>query len=74
MLKIAAEFGTTDIVATPHSDLTYRFQHELVSDRIAKLCAASNGVPAIPSGLRLSLECGKHRDALACPAKYTING
>ncbi len=74
MLRIAAEFGTTDIVATPHSDLTYRFQHELVSDRIATLSAASSGVPAIHRGCDFHLSVENIRDALACPAKYTING
>jgi len=73
MLKIAAEFGTTDIVATPHSDLTYRFQHELVSDRLQN-SARPRTVCGDSSGLRLSLECENIRDALACPAKYTING
>ena len=37
MLKIAIEGGTTDIVATPHSDLKFHFNPALVRERIAEI-------------------------------------
>jgi protein-tyrosine phosphatase len=32
MLKIAADSGTTDIVATPHSDQQFKFDAKLVAE------------------------------------------
>ena len=40
MLKIAMEGGTTDIVATPHSDLKFHFNPQLVRERIAEITTA----------------------------------
>jgi protein-tyrosine phosphatase len=74
MLRIAAEFGTTDIVATPHFDLRYAFQPELMNDRIAQLTGASSGVPRIHRGCDFHLSYDNIQDALAFPTKYTING
>jgi protein-tyrosine phosphatase len=74
MLRIAAEFGTTDIVATPHSDLRYAFQPELMTERIAQLTAASSGLPRIHKGCDFHLTYDNIQDALAFPSKYTING
>ena len=39
MLELAAASGTTDIVATPHSDLRYQFDAALVTERIAEMQA-----------------------------------
>ena len=74
MLRIAAEFGTTDIVATPHSDLRYAFQPDLMSERIAQLTAVSSGLPRIHKGCDFHLSYQNIQDALAFPSKYTING
>jgi len=77
MLAMAAECGTTDIVATPHSDLRFRFMPELVSERIAQLTFASSQVPRAPAihrGCDFHLSFENIQDALAFPRKYTIDG
>jgi len=47
MLQMAAETGTTDIVATPHSDRQYRYDSEAVDKRIAELSSIRCGVPRL---------------------------
>ncbi|HYL35409.1 MAG TPA: CpsB/CapC family capsule biosynthesis tyrosine phosphatase [Bryobacteraceae bacterium] len=74
MLAIAAQCGTTDIVATPHSDLRFKFIPELVNHRIAQLAAASSGVPRIHSGCDFHMSLENIQDALVFPRKYTIDG
>lgn len=73
MVRMAAESGTTDIVASPHSDMTYAFRPELVEQRIQELAAASGNVLAIHTGCDFHLHYENIVDALANPAKYTIN-
>lgn len=73
MLRIAAEFGTTDIVATPHSDLRYAFRPEVMKERIAQL-TASSGIPRIHKGCDFHLTFDNIQEAFAFPSKYTING
>lgn len=73
MVRMAAEHGTTDLVATPHANPTYRFDPERIAERRAQIEAAA-GLP-----LRLHTGCDFHlsfdniQDALAHPAKYTID-
>jgi protein-tyrosine phosphatase len=73
MVRMAAETGTTDMVASPHSDLTYTFQPEMVAQRIHELAAASGNVLAIHTGCDFHLHYENIVDALANPTKYTIN-
>ena len=74
MLRLAAEAGTTDIVASPHSNSEYVFQPEVNRERIAKMQAQA------PAGLRIHSGCDFHlsfenvEDAFRDPRKYTING
>lgn len=74
MLRMAAAHGTTDIVATPHANLEYRFDAERNAELKAALEAEN------PSGVRLHLGCDFHlsfeniEDALRHPQKYTIDG
>jgi protein-tyrosine phosphatase len=72
MLKIAADSGTTDIVATPHSDLQYRFQPEEIERQIAELSAAAPAI-RIHVGCDFHLHFDNIRDCLDHPEKYTIN-
>jgi protein-tyrosine phosphatase len=74
MLRIAAEFGTTDIVATPHSDPRYAFQPDVMNQRIAQLTSSLSGIPRIHKGCDFHLSFENIQDALAFPSKYTING
>lgn len=72
MLRLAASCGTTDLVATPHANLQYRFDPALIAARAAELSAA---VPEI----RLHTGCDFHlsydniQDAIENPRKYTID-
>ena len=72
MLKMAAEFGTTDIVATPHADLQFKFQPELIEQQVQELTAAVGGQPHIHVGCDFHLTFDNIQDAVANPSKYTI--
>jgi protein-tyrosine phosphatase len=73
MVQMAAESGTADIVASPHSDLTFALQPELVEQKIAELEAASGNVLRIHRGCDFHLHYENIMDALANPTKYTID-
>ncbi len=73
MLAAAAAAGTTDIVATPHSDLEYRFDPALTKERIADLQARTGGHPRVHYGCDFHLSFDNLQDALKHPARYTIN-
>ncbi|MEK7406996.1 MAG: CpsB/CapC family capsule biosynthesis tyrosine phosphatase [Acidobacteriota bacterium] len=73
MLRVAAEAGTTDIVASPHASLEFRFEPEVVAAKIAELKAASADRPRIHTGCDFHLTYDNVQDALANPLKYTIN-
>ena len=73
MVKMAAEAGTTDIVATPHADLQYKFQPTVIHERIVALQAEVGGSIRIHRGCDFHLAYDNIQDALAHPTKYTIN-
>jgi protein-tyrosine phosphatase len=73
MVKIAHAAGTTDIVATPHANSQYEFDPEQISQKIAELKAATGNVVNIHGGCDFHLSATNIQDALANPAKYTIN-
>ena len=54
MLKLAAESGTTDIVATPHANSRYRYQPEVIQQRIEEASAGISGQTADPPRVRFS--------------------
>ncbi len=72
MLHIAADSGTTDLVATPHANLQYKFDPALIRDRVAELSAAVPNV-RLYSGCDFHLSYDNIQDALDHPDKYTIN-
>ncbi len=72
MLKLARAGGTSDIVATPHSDLQYAFQPDEMSRQISLLQAAISGI-RIHFGCDFHLHFDNIRDCLANPTKYTVN-
>ncbi len=74
MLRMAAEAGTTDIVATPHANLEFKFDPDTVGAKIAELAAASGGAPRLHRGCDFHLYYDNIQDALANPRKYTVNG
>src|SRR5581483_7573855 len=73
MLKVAAESGTTDIVATPHCDFRYPFQPEIIRRRIEELNAAPVK-PRIHTGCDFHLSFENVQKAMENPAAYLING
>ena len=76
MVRMAAGHGTTDLVATPHANPTYRFDPALITERLSQLEAAAAGAGG--DALHLHTGCDFHlsydniQDALAHPRKYTI--
>jgi len=74
MLKVARDAGTTDIVATPHSNSKYVFQPDLIAARIQEISATLGGKPAVHRGCDFHLSYENIEDAIAQPRKYTING
>jgi protein-tyrosine phosphatase len=72
MIRIAAETGTTDLVASPHANLDFSFDPGLVEQRIAELEKAAGSL-RIHCGCDFHLYFDNIQDALAHPSKYTIN-
>src|SRR5207245_4979529 len=54
MLRAAAESGTTDIVATPHSNAEFAYQGDLLDQQIRELALRLDGKPRIHRG------CDRH--------------
>ncbi|MEZ5355892.1 MAG: CpsB/CapC family capsule biosynthesis tyrosine phosphatase [Bryobacteraceae bacterium] len=77
MVRMAAESGTTDIVATPHANLEYSFDPDLIGERILALeeaiRTAGEPGPRIHRGCDFHLAYDNVQDAVAHPGKYTIN-
>jgi protein-tyrosine phosphatase len=73
MVTMAAEAGTTDIVATPHADLQYTFQPYVITERIAALQEKAGEAIRIHRGCDFHLVYDNIQDAIANPRKYTIN-
>ncbi len=74
MVRLAAEWGTTDIVASPHANQEYKFDPELVEDRLEELRAAAGAsAPRIYYGCDFHLSYDNIQDAVAHPARYTID-
>jgi protein-tyrosine phosphatase len=73
MLRTAADAGTTDIVATPHSNRQYTFDPQQIEAKIAQLEASGEPLPRIHRGCDFHLNFVNVQEALADPAKFTIN-
>jgi protein-tyrosine phosphatase len=73
MLRLAAESGTTDIVATPHANSQFTFDPDLITAKIAEVQQAAGPVPRIHRGCDFHLTLENIQDALANPGKYAIN-
>jgi len=74
MLRMAAESGTTDIVATPHANDRYAYDPQTVRCKIAELQEASRESIRVHRGCDFHLSFSNIQDALEHPTKYTING
>lgn len=73
MVRMAAQQGTTDLVATPHCDLRYAFQPDVIQRELNNLQAAAGPVPRLYSGCDFHLTAESIADAVRFPTKYTIN-
>lgn len=74
MLQIAFEGGTTDIVATPHSDLKFHFRPDIVNERIALMQERIGDKIRIHRGCDFHLFFDNIQNCLADRTNYTING
>jgi protein-tyrosine phosphatase len=74
MMKVAWENGTTDIVASPHSNSEFTYRPELVDERIRELNAATGGQPRVLRGCDFHLSFDNLDHLLDRPETYTING
>jgi protein-tyrosine phosphatase len=74
MLRIAAECGTTDIVATPHSNLDFTYDPVEVNKKLAEVLAAAGPIPRVHRGCDLHLSFDNIQKALEDPTRFTING
>ena len=73
MVRMAAEHGTTDLVATPHANPNYHFDPRIVQERLAEVAEASGNVLRLHAGCDFHLSFDNIQDALANPQRYTIN-
>jgi protein-tyrosine phosphatase len=73
MVRLAAETGTTDIVATPHANQEYRFDPRVVQQKISEVQAAAGSAPQIHYGCDFHLTMENIEDALKAPEKYSID-
>jgi protein-tyrosine phosphatase len=74
MLRLAASAGTTDIVATPHSNGEFEYNPELIDERIRELNEKTGGIPRVHRGCDLHLSFDNISEAVENPAKFSING
>ena len=74
MLELARENGTTDIVATPHSNSEYEYRPALIDERIGELAARTGGRPRIHRGCDFHLSFDNIDHLLENPAVYTLDG
>lgn len=73
MVRMAREAGTTDIVATPHANTSYRYQPELISERIAELQNAVGDGIKIHRGCEFHLSLQNIQAALREPSRFSVN-
>jgi protein-tyrosine phosphatase len=74
MLRMAADSGTTDIVATPHNNLQFAYDEVAITTLFQELSDKAGAMINLHLGSDFHLNVDNVHDALANPAKYTING
>lgn len=73
MCKMAAADGITHIVATPHSNYTYKFQPEVNREKLAELQAALGDTPKLLLGCDFHLSYDNIRQLIDNRSHFTIN-
>lgn len=74
MVEMAAESGTTDIVATPHASAAYHYDPALVAERIATVQQAVGSAVRLFRGCDFRLMPQHLEEALTDRTRYSING
>jgi protein-tyrosine phosphatase len=74
MLRVAAEHGTTDIVATPHASPEFRYDAAQVDRLLADVRMAAGPLIRVHRGCDFHLTFENIQDALQHPERYTVNG
>lgn len=74
MCRMAAESGTTDVVATPHANSTFEYSPERNEEKRCQLQQAVGPAPRIHLGCDFHLSYDNIEAALATPSRFTING
>jgi protein-tyrosine phosphatase len=72
MLRDAAAAGTTDIVATPHSNGEFEYKPAIIDDRIRQLNENMEGKIRVHRGCDLHLSFDNVVEAIETPGKYSI--
>ncbi len=74
MCRLAAQHGTTDLVATPHANARFAYSPEGNEEKRRQLQAAVGPEPRLHRGCDFRLEYDNIEAALAQPSRFTING
>src|SRR5882757_3730627 len=74
MVRMAADSGTTEIVATPHANDEFAYDLQILEQKISDLLEASNNIVRIHRGCDFHVSMKNMLGALDKIDKYTING
>jgi protein-tyrosine phosphatase len=74
MCRLAAEHGTTDLVATPHANSRYTYSPERNQEMLQRLQEALGPAPRLHPGCDFRLTYDNITAALAEPKRFTIAG
>jgi protein-tyrosine phosphatase len=74
MVRMAANSGITEMVASPHANDQFAYDSEIVERKIAELLEASNHAVRIHRGCDFHLSTKNMLDGMKHTDKYTING
>jgi protein-tyrosine phosphatase len=72
MVRVAAESGTTDLVASPHCNLDFTFEPALVESKLAEVAAASGNVVRLHYGCDFHFYYDNIQSLFQDPHRYTI--
>ncbi len=73
MLQIAADNGTTDIVATPHANSSYAYNEEVASQLVAQLNETAGSLIRVHRGCDFHLNFDNLSNVMNNPGQFTIN-
>lgn len=73
MLKLAADNGTTDIVATPHANSAYAYREEVANQLVEQVNEKAGSLIRVHRGCDFHLNFDNLTSALEHPSQYTVN-